>query len=46
MYTYQREPTFPRKPNLAEGELAVGANLVRTDVWKNADEPAIVSIAK
>lgn len=43
-YDWIREPTFPRTP--AEGELATGANLTRTDVWKNPDEPAILSIAK
>lgn len=45
-YEVTREPTFPRKPNLEKGELASGANLVRTDVWSEANEPAITSIAK
>eukprot|EP00405_Crypthecodinium_cohnii_P020791 CAMPEP_0206482416 /NCGR_PEP_ID=MMETSP0324_2-20121206/38866_1 /ASSEMBLY_ACC=CAM_ASM_000836 /TAXON_ID=2866 /ORGANISM="Crypthecodinium cohnii, Strain Seligo" /LENGTH=356 /DNA_ID=CAMNT_0053960369 /DNA_START=170 /DNA_END=1240 /DNA_ORIENTATION=- len=45
-YDSVREPTFPRKPDIASGELAAGANLVRTDVWHDPKEPAIVSIAK
>lgn len=45
-YDRLREPTFPRKPDIAKGELAVGANLVRTDVWHDPNEPAITSIAK
>lgn len=45
-YSIVREPTFPRKPDIAKGELAVGANLVRTDVWHDPNEPAITSIAK
>merc|ERR1712224_769983 len=31
-YTYMREPTFPRPPNIDNGELASGANLIRTTV--------------
>lgn len=45
-YDYIKEPTFPRKPDVAGGELAAGANLIRTDVWHTEGEPAIVSIAK
>merc|ERR1712085_238539 len=45
-YDVVREPTFPRKPDLSKGELASGAQLIRTDVWHNPDEPAITSIAK
>jgi len=45
-YEVTREPTFPRKPDLSKGELASGANLVRTDVWVDPNEPAITSIAK
>jgi len=40
------EPTLPRMPDLSKGELASGANVVRTDVWKDPNEPAIVSISK
>lgn len=43
-YDWIREPTFPDTP--MEGELASGATVTRTDIWKNAEEPAIVSIAK
>jgi len=45
-YDWVREPVFPRKPDVANGELAAGANVVRTDVWMNDNEPAITSIAK
>jgi len=45
-YETTREPTFPRKPDLSKGELAAGANVVRTDVWADPKEPAITSIAK
>merc|ERR1719223_2366404 len=45
-YDQVREPTFPRKPDLSKGELASGAQLIRTDVWHDAKEPAITSIAK
>merc|ERR1719378_1585468 len=45
-YDVAREPTFPRKPDLSKGELASGANLIRTDVWHDPKEPAITSIAK
>mmetsp|Transcript_122653 Transcript_122653/g.297691 ORF Transcript_122653/g.297691 Transcript_122653/m.297691 type:complete len:358 (+) Transcript_122653:59-1132(+) len=45
-YDQAREPTFPRKPDLAKGELASGAQLIRTDVWHDPSEPAITSIAK
>eukprot|EP00931_Biecheleriopsis_adriatica_P060298 TRINITY_DN361_c0_g1_i1.p2 TRINITY_DN361_c0_g1~~TRINITY_DN361_c0_g1_i1.p2 ORF type:complete len:386 (-),score=78.55 TRINITY_DN361_c0_g1_i1:71-1144(-) len=45
-YETTREPTFPRKPDISKGELAAGANVVRTDVWADPKEPAITSIAK
>lgn len=45
-YDIGREPTFPRKPDLSKGELASGAQVVRTDVWHDPSEPAITSIAK
>merc|ERR1711935_538562 len=45
-YDIAREPTFPRKPYLAKGELASGAQVTRTDVWHDPSEPAITSIAK
>jgi len=45
-YDITREPTFPRKPDLSKGELAAGAQVVRTDVWVDPKEPAITSIAK
>jgi ubiquinol-cytochrome c reductase iron-sulfur subunit len=45
-YDVTREPTFPRKPDLAKGELASGAQVVRTDVWHDPNEPAITSVAK
>jgi ubiquinol-cytochrome c reductase iron-sulfur subunit len=45
-YDYMKEPTFPRKPDLASGELAVGAQLVRTDVWAHPTEAAIQSVAR
>jgi len=45
-YDVAREPVFPRKPDLSKGELASGAQVVRTDVWHEANEPAITSIAK
>jgi len=45
-YDIAREPTFPRKPDLAKGELASGAQVTRTDVWHDPSEPAITSIAK
>jgi ubiquinol-cytochrome c reductase iron-sulfur subunit len=45
-YDIAREPTFPRKPDLSKGELASGAQVVRTDVWHDPSEPAITSIAK
>lgn len=45
-YTWVREPTFPRKPDLAKKQLAAGATVVRTDVWKTPNEPAIMSIAR
>mmetsp|Transcript_158585 Transcript_158585/g.280054 ORF Transcript_158585/g.280054 Transcript_158585/m.280054 type:complete len:359 (-) Transcript_158585:119-1195(-) len=45
-YDIAREPTFPRKPDLSKGELASGAQVVRTDVWHDPNEPAITSIAK
>merc|ERR1712032_716016 len=45
-YDIAREPTFPRKPDLSKGELASGAQVVRTDVWHDPKEPAITSIAK
>merc|ERR1719203_960791 len=45
-YDMVREPTFPRKPDLSKGELAAGAQVVRTDVWHDPNEPAITSIAK
>merc|ERR1711934_1127016 len=40
-YDVAREPTFPRKP-----ELATGAQVTRTDVWHDPKEPAISSVAK
>jgi len=45
-YDVGREPTFPRTPNVAAGELAAGAQVTRTDVWADPNEPAITSIAK
>merc|ERR1719428_2175087 len=45
-YDVTREPTFPRKPDLSKGELAAGAQVYRTDVWHDPNEPAITSIAK
>merc|ERR1719214_20441 len=45
-YDIAREPTFPRKPDLSKGELASGAQVTRTDVWHDPNEPAISSIAK
>merc|ERR1719356_1571764 len=45
-YDVAREPTFPRKPDLSKGELAAGAQVVRTDVWHDPKEPAITSVAK
>jgi len=45
-YDVAREPTFPRKPDIAKGELASGAQVTRTDVWHDPNEPAITSIAK
>jgi ubiquinol-cytochrome c reductase iron-sulfur subunit len=45
-YDYIGEPTDPRKPDLAQGELAVGATVVRTDVWAHPTEPAITSVAR
>merc|ERR1711904_644563 len=45
-YDITREPTFPRKPDLSKGELAAGAQVVRTDVWVDPKEPAITSTAK
>lgn len=41
-YDITREPTFPRKPDLSKGELAAGAQVVRTDVWVDPKEPAII----
>lgn len=45
-YDVGREPTFPRTPDLSKGELAAGAQVTRTDVWADPNEPAISSIAK
>jgi ubiquinol-cytochrome c reductase iron-sulfur subunit len=45
-YDYIKEPIFPKKPDLGEGELAVGAQVVRTDVWAHPTEPAITSVAQ
>jgi len=45
-YDIAREPTFPKKPDMSKGELAAGAQLTRTDVWHDPNEPAITSIAK
>ncbi|CAE7834563.1 unnamed protein product [Symbiodinium sp. CCMP2592] len=45
-YDTVREPTFPRKPDIAKGELAAGATVTRTDVWHDPKEPAIISVAK
>ncbi|CDU19692.1 ubiquinol-cytochrome c reductase, iron-sulfur subunit [Plasmodium yoelii 17X] len=45
-YNQTAEPVFPRKPDLEKGELASGANVTRTDVWHNPNEPAIVSVGK
>lgn len=45
-YDVTREPTFPRKPDISKGELASGAQVVRTNVWYDPKEPAITSIAK
>ena len=51
MYTYTpyasvMEPTFPERPDLSQGHLAVGAKVTRTDVWNNPGEPAMVSISR
>lgn len=45
-YCQTEEPTFPRTPDLEKGELAAGATVVRTPVWHNKDEPAIVSVGR
>jgi len=45
-YDWVREPVFPKRPDLAAGELASGATVTRTDVWRDPNEPAITSIAK
>lgn len=45
-YEPTREPVHPRKPDLSQGQLAAGATVVRTDVWKKEGEPAIMSIAR
>lgn len=45
-YNKTREPVLPFPPNLEKGELASGANVVRTQVWRRQDEPAIVSIGR
>jgi len=45
-YELTREPTHPRKPDLSKGELAAGANVMRTDVWHDPKEPAISSVAR
>ncbi|KAL8434652.1 hypothetical protein ACSSS7_003050 [Eimeria intestinalis] len=45
-YHQTAEPTFPRTPDLSKGELAAGATVVRTSVWANPDEPAVVSVGR
>ena len=40
------ETAYPRKPDLTKGELAVGFQRERTDVWKSPNEPSIVSISR
>ncbi|KAF8821629.1 putative ubiquinol cytochrome c oxidoreductase [Cardiosporidium cionae] len=40
------EPPFPRTPDVSAGELAVGANVTRTSVWHDPNEPAIISVSK
>lgn len=45
-YDYTREPTYPRVPDMAAGELAVGAQASRTTVWAHPTEPAITSVAR
>lgn len=45
-YHQTAEPTFPRTPDLSKGELASGATVVRTSVWANPDEPAVVSVGR
>lgn len=43
-YDYIREVVFPRPPNTQAGELAAGANLVRTTAWTAGSDPAIQQI--
>ncbi|CDJ56524.1 ubiquinol-cytochrome c reductase domain-containing protein, putative [Eimeria maxima] len=45
-YHQTAEPTFPRTPDLSKGELAAGATVTRTTVWKTDNEPALVSVAR
>lgn len=45
-YNWAREPLFPDIPVLSRGELASGANLVRTEVWKTENEPSVISIGR
>eukprot|EP01068_Selenidium_serpulae_P013208 Selendium_serpulae@DN5942_c0_g1_i1.p1 len=45
-YHFFLEPPFVPEPILELGELAAGANLYRTTVWRRNNEPAIVSIGK
>lgn len=45
-YNWVREPIFPRTPNIERGEMATGAASYRTEVWKTADEPTVVSVAR
>lgn len=43
-YDYIKEVVFPRPPNVKAGELAAGANLVRTTAWTEGSAPAIQQI--
>ena len=45
-YALIMEPPLPEKPDLSRGELASGAKVTRTDVWKVEGEPAMSSIAR
>ena len=45
-YHLVSESAYPKRPDLSRKELAVGARVERTDVWKSENEPAIVSISK
>ena len=45
-YHLVSESAFPREADLSKGELAAGAKVERTEIWKSDKEPAIVSISK